>query len=103
MLYATHVPPQCHNNEATVALTIIYNEVESDTRNLCDDCEKLFRRDARRHGYKIRSKRLSKLCPRCGEPLVPMFFLGEILDFLDCENCKIAYDPETLKPLAHIV
>jgi len=58
MLYAAHVSPQCHDNEATVALTIIYNEVESDTRNLCGECAKLFCRDGGRHGYKIKSRNL---------------------------------------------
>jgi ribosomal protein S27AE len=42
-------------------------------------------------------------CPRCGSDLNPVYFMGEELDFLDCQKCGVAYHPTTLKPLAQIV
>lgn len=64
MLYAAHVAPQCYDNKATKTVTIQYNEtypvtrVESDVRHLCNECAKLFSKDARRYGYKVKSNKL---------------------------------------------
>ena len=48
------INPQCFRGEATVILTIEYNEVERDTLNLCEDCAKNVAKDAKRHGYKVK-------------------------------------------------
>jgi len=52
------VYPQCFNNEATREVTVIYNEVERDTLYLCNECTKNLKRDARKHGYKVITKRI---------------------------------------------
>lgn len=45
------------------------------------------------------------LCPKCGTELRGIYFLGDKrhLDFLDCPKCKIAYVPDTMKPIAHVI
>jgi DNA-directed RNA polymerase subunit RPC12/RpoP len=45
------------------------------------------------------------LCPRCDEPLEAVFFMGDEsrIDFLVCPNCKVAYSPTGLRPLANVV
>jgi hypothetical protein len=50
--------PQCFMNTATTIITVHYHELESDTLLLCNECAKHLRKDARRHGYKIRSKKI---------------------------------------------
>lgn len=45
------------------------------------------------------------LCPKCGAQLRAFYFLGDRnhLDFVDCPKCGIAYDPYTMKSIAHVV
>ena len=52
------VAPGCWKAEAAREVTVRYNEVESDVLCLCDRCYMSLRRDARRHGYKITSRRI---------------------------------------------
>jgi uncharacterized protein with PIN domain len=45
-------------------------------------------------------------CPRCGARLVGLYFMSDYSvppDFLICRNCHVAYDPQTLKPLANVI
>lgn len=50
--------PACFRAEATRQVTISYNDVESDTLYLCDECVRVIRRSARRHGYRVKAKAL---------------------------------------------
>jgi Fe-S-cluster containining protein len=45
------------------------------------------------------------VCPECGTELRGIYFLGDRshLDFVDCPKCGIAYDPYTMKPIAHVI
>jgi len=45
--------PQCFNSKATKLVTIKYNDVETDTLTLCNDCARAVASDARRHHYKV--------------------------------------------------
>ena len=47
------VAPACAGNLPTRTVTITYNEVESDSLRLCDECSKTVATDARRHGYGV--------------------------------------------------
>ena len=71
MLEATlHTPKRCNNAEPypilgtcpgkvpTVRLKVIYNEVESDTLDLCSGCASAIAKDARKHGYKVKRQPL---------------------------------------------
>jgi len=49
--------PQCVNGKREYTCTVIYNEVEKDTMVLCAECRKHLMTEARKHGYKIQSKR----------------------------------------------
>ena len=44
---------QCFKGEATVTLTIEYNDIEKDVLHLCPDCARYVTKDARKHGYKV--------------------------------------------------
>lgn len=50
--------PQCFKGKVTKRVTIQYNEVESDTLDLCDDCTKNVAEDARHRRYKVRILKL---------------------------------------------
>jgi hypothetical protein len=52
------VSPQCYKGRATRLVTVRYNEVESDSLCLCEDCARLLKREAKRHRYQITTKRL---------------------------------------------
>ena len=53
------VSPACYREtEATQSVTVIYNEVEEDSLNLCEACTKLLKSSARRHGYKVKTSRI---------------------------------------------
>lgn len=53
------VSPACYRGtEATQEVTVIYNDVEKDTLNLCDACTKLLKMSARRHGYRIKTRKI---------------------------------------------
>jgi uncharacterized protein (UPF0212 family) len=45
------------------------------------------------------------LCPKCDEPLEAVYLMGDkhFIDLLICPKCGVAYDPTSLKPLAHII
>jgi hypothetical protein len=54
---------QCYNEPATVEVTVTYGQRfsggdESDTHILCDECGSELKRDARSHGYEVKTKRL---------------------------------------------
>lgn len=49
---------RCWYGVAVRKVTVTYNEVESDTFDLCYDCAERLRKDARKHGYQCRSKRM---------------------------------------------
>jgi len=52
------IETQCYANEATKEVTVIYHELESDTFFLCDECAKALKRDAIKHGYKVKIRKL---------------------------------------------
>jgi len=55
------VTPACfRGTEATQRVTVIYNDVEETTLNLCDACAKLLKNSARRHGYKVKTSRIQR-------------------------------------------
>jgi len=62
------ITPQCLDNLAARVVTVYYDEYmddgEHDTMNLCDECYRILRKEARAHGYKLRSKKLSAARPK---------------------------------------
>jgi len=54
----TVINPQCFKGVPSFKVAVQYNEVESDTLTLCADCAQAVKRDARRHGYKVTTKRI---------------------------------------------
>jgi hypothetical protein len=52
--------PACYIGVAARTVTVSYNEVEKDTLELCEDCAKVISRDAKRHGYRVSSRRSSR-------------------------------------------
>jgi len=52
------ITPQCYNNRATRRATITYNEIESDTLDVCDECAKRLRYDSVGRGYRFKSRKL---------------------------------------------
>jgi len=52
------IKPQCYDGKREYECTVIYNEVESDTMVLCSECRKQLKKEARRYGYKFKSRRL---------------------------------------------
>ena len=52
------VSPQCWKGAAKKVVTVIYNEVEQDSHDLCDDCAKVLVADAERHGYDTTTREL---------------------------------------------
>jgi ribosomal protein S27AE len=45
-------------------------------------------------------------CPRCGTTLNPIYPLNLKtlwVDFYICPKCGIAYNPKTMKPIAHVI
>lgn len=44
-----------------------------------------------------------KPCPRCGTPMQVLLFLGVRPEFYVCPQCAIAFDLETLEPLATVI
>jgi len=49
----------CYRSEATRSLTVKYDPLtdEHDTLNLCDNCAKRIKSDARKHGYKVTTQK----------------------------------------------
>ena len=41
-------------------------------------------------------------CPKCGNMMKTLLFLGVEPEFYVCDICHIAYDMEMLKPMAQI-
>jgi len=62
------ITPQCLDSPAARVVTVYYDEYmddgEHDTMNLCDECYRILRKEARAHGYKVRSKKLSAARPK---------------------------------------
>lgn len=52
------INPQCFQGKATLEVTVKYNDVESDVLNLCSDCAGYVKKDARRHGCKVSTRRI---------------------------------------------
>jgi len=52
--------PQCCDGKREYRCTVIYNQgmYDSDTLVLCAECTENLKREARKHGYKFKSKRL---------------------------------------------
>jgi uncharacterized C2H2 Zn-finger protein len=45
-------------------------------------------------------------CPRCGTELkaiYPLDLKTLWVDFWECPKCKIAFNPKTMKPIAHTI
>lgn len=42
-------------------------------------------------------------CPKCDGWLEVLLFMGIEPDGFVCPDCKILFDMETLKPLAHVI
>jgi len=62
------ITPQCLDSPAARVVTVYYDEYmddgEHDTMNLCDECYRILRKEARAHGYKLRGKKLSAARPK---------------------------------------
>lgn len=55
----TSIPvPSCMNGRKEYKVVVYYNELERDILYLCKECRDAIKRDARRHGYKVRSAKL---------------------------------------------
>jgi hypothetical protein len=52
------VQPGCWGNAATVKATIAYGGGEKEVLNLCNDCIKDVKRDVKKYGYKITTRRI---------------------------------------------
>ena len=52
------ISPQCTNGKREFNCTIFYNDVESDSMTLCKKCKDNLRKEARRHGYRFKAKRI---------------------------------------------
>lgn len=50
--------PACDRGFAILELTITYREGDSDTLLLCRACANRIARDARKHGYAVRRRKL---------------------------------------------
>lgn len=48
----------CYKGKQEVRLTIKYSPYEKDILYLCKNCAEKIKRDAKRHGYEVLSKRL---------------------------------------------
>lgn len=46
--------PGCFGNTVEKKLTVIYNEVEKTTLELCGSCARSVQSDAERHGYRVK-------------------------------------------------
>ena len=44
----------------------------------------------------------AKECPDCGHELQAVLFMGEILEFYACTECKTAFDAVNLQPLGRM-
>lgn len=44
---------------AMAVVTVQYNHLTADTLNLCEGCARFVTREARRHGYKVSTRRLT--------------------------------------------
>lgn len=56
--------------------------------------------------WKAARKTENKKCPKCDSDLVGIFFMGDKSrppEFLACQKCHVAYDPDTLKIVANVV
>lgn len=52
--------PKCVDGKKEYEVTIKYNDVEKDTLHLCAKCMVAVKRDAMRHGYSVRTKRMKE-------------------------------------------
>lgn len=52
------VAPACNRDTATTELTVEYREGDTDTLMLCGKCARVVAKDARRHGYTVRRRKL---------------------------------------------
>jgi len=58
------IEPQCYANKATKEVTVVYHEYTfiyhefEETFYLCDECAKALKRDAIKHGYKVKIREL---------------------------------------------
>jgi hypothetical protein len=52
------VPPGCWGNAVTVTATIDYSGGEKEVLHLCNDCIKDVKRDVKKYGYKITTRRI---------------------------------------------
>ena len=58
------VTPQCYGNESTHEVKVIYSEdhfgcrADEDILHLCLSCAERVKKDARRHGYAVKVKRI---------------------------------------------
>lgn len=50
----------CFKGVATRKVEVVYNEVEKDSLNLCEDCYKRLRVLVRRQGYKLVSNKIGE-------------------------------------------
>lgn len=52
------IKPQCLDGKREFECTVIYNEVSRSTMVLCSACRQHLKREARKHKYKFKSKKL---------------------------------------------
>lgn len=50
--------PSCESGKKEYEVVVYYNEAERDILHLCRECRNRIKRDARRHGYKVRTAKL---------------------------------------------
>jgi len=60
MLTNNVVTPKCYDGKKEYEVVISYNDVENDTLFLCDACMKMIKRECRKHGYGVKTRRLNR-------------------------------------------
>jgi hypothetical protein len=55
------VKPQCSRGLREFEVTVVYSAVDSDTMVLCTQCTQYLKRETGKHGYKVKTKRLTDI------------------------------------------
>jgi len=50
--------PQCYNGKKEYEVIIIYNDVDKDILYLCKECLENLKKDCRKHGYKVKARKI---------------------------------------------
>ncbi len=54
------VNPQCYDGKKEYEVVISYNDVENDTLFLCSNCMNAIKKECKKHGYKVITRRLNR-------------------------------------------